>query len=367
MGKRELLIVLAFVVVGAALYRVTAPPAKEHAGVSLGRILDEIRADIRRDAESARYVHSDVITPAARVTELRLSGVTGRMVVTGEERTDIAFELQVESTGPDEATATDYAMKTVLVEDDLGDTLGLRVSYPPEARQTTEIALRVPRSMRVAVDGGKSAEFKDLRAIRLEGVVGETTAEGIAEEVGGSHRNGRLTVTGAGSITLNLQASRAVLSKVTGGIMLNANRGETRIVDSQGPIEVEQSNNELRIEQPRGAVRVSGSGGRIELLDPQDEVRIDVRRTEVEVRLSRAVPMTVMTADEPLRLVLDGPPPIVVDAVITGSGDLIADDFNLSGVTARDETSLTHAFGDQATVRVSLRNRRDDIEIQKGK
>ncbi len=367
MGKRELLIVLGFLVAGAVLYQVTAPPAREGTGFSLGRLIDEIRADIRSDSTSARHVHTEVITPASSVTELRLSNVTGRMVVIGEERADIGYELHVESTGPDEPTAAEYARRTVLVEDDLGGILGLRVSYPPEARQNTEITMRVPRTMRIRVEGGNAAEFSDLEGLRLEGVVGETTAERIAGEVGGSHSNGRLTVTGAGSVDLTLQSSRAVLSGISTSITLNASRGETRIVDSEGPVEIEQTNNELRIERQNGPVRIGGSRGQIEIVEPQREVHIDVRRTEIEIVLADAVPMTIITADEPLRLLIDGQPPIILDALITGNGDLIAEDFGLAGTTAQDQTSLTHTFDASASARVTLRNRRDDIVIRKRK
>lgn len=367
MGKRELLIVVVFVVLGAALYQVTAPPASGDRGFSFGRLLDEIRADIRSDATSSKFTHSATIAIGDALEEVRLSGVTGRVTVTGEDRSDITYALQVSSTGPDEATATEYAKRTVLLEDDLGDTLGLRVSYPPEARQTTALEMRVPRRFRIRIEGGNSGEFKDFRVLRLEGVLGEIDAQNITEEVSGSHRNGRLTLESVGAVALTLQSSRALLTGISGPIMLNATRGETRIVDSTGTVQVEQSNNELRLEQPRGAVQVSGSGGQIDVINPLGEVRIDVRRTEVTLTVSHPVPMTIMTSDEPLRLFLDGPPSVVVDAVVAGSGDLVAEEFGLVPTTAQDETSLTHAFGTEPTIRISLRNRSDDIVIRKRK
>jgi len=371
MGKRELLIVVAFVAVGALLYRLTAPPVRQDRGFSLGRLIDEIRADIRSDATSATVTHASTIEVPATLEEVRLSGITGQIVVTGEERADIAFELEVQSTGPDEQTATEYARRTVLVEDDLGETLGLRVSYPPEARQNTAITVRVPQRLRVRVEGGSSrgnsGEFRDIGSLRLEGVIGEVTAERIAGEVSGSHRNGRLMVTDAGSVVLTLLGSRAEISGVREHISLNASRGETRISGSTGPVKIELSNTELTIEENEGGVEVGGSGGQVDIVDPRAEVTVDVRRSEVTVTLARPVPVTVITTDEPLRLLLDGPPSIVVDAVITGNGDLIAEEFGLTATEGQDERSLMHAFGKEATVRVALRNRRDDIVIRNRK
>jgi hypothetical protein len=367
MGKRELLIILGFVVAGVALYQFTAPPPTEGRGFSLGRLIDEIRADIRSDAESAEVTHTGTIAVPEHLHEIRLSSVTGRVVVTGDNRGDIEYDLRASATGPDVATATERANQTVLVEDDLGGTLGLRVSYPREARVRTEITLRVPRRLSVRVEGGNSAEFKSLQDVRLEGLVGEVTAGGILGEVGGSHRNGRLTVDGAGSVSLTLVSSRATFSRVAGSIVLNATRGETRVVDSRGSAEIELSSNELHVERHDGPLRVSGQGGEIIITDPGGEVRVDVRRTQIEVTLTRAVPMTIITSEEPLRLLLAGEPAVVVDAAIAGSGSIDADDFGLTATTSQDQTELTHAFGAGATTRVSLRNRRDDIVIRKMK
>lgn len=367
MGRRELLIIVGFFAVGSLLYWWTAPPPAESSGFSLRRLVDEIRADIRSDASDASFTHTGSIVPSALVADIRLSGVTGNITVAGEERDDIGFELTVHSTGPDEATATDYAKRTLLVEDDLGDTLGLRVSYPPEARQRTEIVLRLPRRLGLRLEGDNSSDVNDLAFLRLEGTVGETTATRIEGEVGGSHRNGRLTVTGAGSVSLTLQQSRARFAKIAGGLAINATRGETHIVGSRGPIAIEQSNNELRIEEHDGVIRVGGSGGQVEIVSPQREVEIDVRRAEVEVVVTRAVAMTVITTDEPLRLVLDGTPAITLDALIAGSGEIDAADVGLTATTGRDQISLTHAFADPAPARVVLRNRRDDIVIRRRK
>jgi len=371
MGKRELLIILGFLVLGAALYQVTAPPAREGSGFSFRRLIDEIRADIRSDSTSATYTHRAEIDVSPSLEEVRIASVSGQVTVTGEDRSNIAYELEVRSTGPDEATATEYAKRTVLLEDDLGDTLGFRVSYPPEARQMTSLVMRVPNRLRVRLEGGNSrnntGEFRDLAALRLEGVLGEVTAERISGAISGSHQNGRLTVNEAGSVALTLRSSRALLSGVRDGVKLNATRGETRVVASSGPLEIEQSSNELTIEEHEGSIRVGGSGGQVEIVDPRHSVEIDVQRTDVTLSVSRAVPITVITSDEPIRLQLDGPPSVVVDAIIAGRGDLVADDFGLTPISGQDQTSLTHAFDADATTRIALRNRRDDIVIRKRK
>jgi hypothetical protein len=367
MGKRELLIIAAFVLIGGLAYQLTAPAAPEHEGFSIGKLIDEIRAEIREDSTSATVTHEGTIAVGPGVTELRLTGVSTRIVMTGEARDDVAYALTVRSTGPDETAATEYATRSQLVEDDLGDVLALRVRYPPEARQTSEITLRVPARLAVRLEGGNTSTFSHLQAVRIEGVIGETTVEDIAGEVSGSQRNGRLRVTRAGSVNLNLVSSRAEFAEIRDGITLTARSGESRIAGSRGAITIEETNHDIEIVGHDGPIRIGGTNGQLEIVEPRGEVRVDVRRVEIEIVLDRAVPVTVISTEDTLRLTLVGPPALLLDAVATAGGEIVADDFGLESVARDDQVELHHAFDNATAPRVSLRNRRAAIVIRSRK
>src|SRR5688572_3025645 len=107
MGKRELLIVIAFVAVGALAYQLTAPAPKEgEKSFSISKIFSGIRNEIRSHAASATVTNNGTVELRAGVTEIRLIAIRALPVtVIGEKRTDIGYELFVQSDGPDEATA----------------------------------------------------------------------------------------------------------------------------------------------------------------------------------------------------------------------------------------------------------------------
>ncbi|HUF49161.1 MAG TPA: DUF4097 family beta strand repeat-containing protein [Vicinamibacterales bacterium] len=366
MGKRELLIVVGFLVAGAVVYQFTAPPPAEGRSFTLRRLIDEIRSDIRRDSTNATVTVTGTLDVSRAVEEVRLSGINGRVEVHGEDRDDVAYEVRVHSTGPDATLAESYARRSVLIEDDLGKSIWLRMDYPPEGQQRSEITLRLPRRMALRLEGGNAISINALRALRLEAVTGEAVIDDVAE-LGGTHRNGRLTVTGAGSVSLTLTSSRATFTGVSGPIALRASRGETHISDSTGAVEIEQTSNELRLVGHDGTITISGTGGEVYVEQPQREVRVDVRNTEVSVTLDRAVPVTVLTTNQPIVLRLAGPPPIVLDARITDRGTITADDFQLMPTVDGNQSSIEHAFDGARATRVLLRNRRDDIVIRLGK
>jgi hypothetical protein len=367
MGKRELLIAAAFIVVGALAYSFTAAPPKEgERGFSLRDIFSHIRREMRSDSSSAEFTHTGTIAVAAGIEEVRFN--TGRSVpitVQGEDRRDIAYELAVQSTGPDPAAALDYAKRVTLKIDDLGSQLTLEVERPPEGRQTVALTMKVPARLAVRTESVGRMRVQSVSAVHMGMVSGETIAEAIRGEVTGTHRSGELTVTGAGSVNLILVGSRATFRGVERGLTLNARSGECEVADSRGRLAFTGTSARLQVSGVDGAIEIGGDGGQIRIDRPLRETRIDIRRAIVEVTLAAAVPLTILTSDEVIRLVLDGPPPVDVDA-IASNGNVDAADFGLTPEKTDRATRLSHAFGAK-TARVILRNSHADIVLAKVK
>jgi hypothetical protein len=95
---------------------------------------------------------------------------------------------------------------------------------------------------------------------------------------------------------------------------------------------------------------------------------VDVRRSEVEVTVGDAVPLTLITSDRVLRLLFDESTPLNIDAACT-RGDIQASDFSLTAETDGSVTRLAHVFGTRGgpTVKVIARNERGDIVLRKRK
>ena len=370
MGKRELLIIVAFVVVGAVAYQFTAPPpAPGQTGFSLSGLMREFRREMRGDPGSATRTHTASLPAPASLAEVRVSGVTGRVEVQAEERADISYELRVTSNGPDDAAAAALADRTVLQLDDLGATLALSVSYPREARQRTALTLRLPKRLAARLEGGGGSEgiaVTGLRAVYLENVTGDVRVRDTGA-VTGSHRNGRLEVSDVASASLTLVSSRADLKGVRGSVTLNARGGECQVTGAGGPVEVEQSNSDLQITQAASTVRVSGSNGSVVVDSPGGEVTIDVRRAEVEVIVAAAVRITARTTDEPLRLTLGDTAALELDAIATEDGKVSFDGVPVSAEGDTRTSRLARTIGAAGGARVALRNQRGEIVIRKAK
>jgi hypothetical protein len=275
--------------------------------------------------------------------------------------------MPVESTGPDEATAASYAKKTELKTDNLGSSLGLTITFPNEARrQTASLVLKIPAKLAVRVEGASRGKVKGVASVMLGNVSGEVTIEDVPGAITGAHRQGELTISRAGSISLSLNSSRAKFKNIVRGVIVTGRAGECEVTDSHGPLELTVTNVETTVSGHDGPIAIAGEGGVVRLKNPSHETRIDMRRTEVEVNLDAAVPLTALTTDETLTLVLDGPPAIDLDSTANDGGHVQASDFSLQPETADRASRLSHAFGPKAA-RVVLRNARADIVIRKRK
>ena len=366
MGKRELLIALAFIVVGVVAYQVTAPPPKEGEGFSLRQLWNKMRAEIQEDASRATVTTTNAIRVPPTVSELRLIEVPRGLKVIGEARDDIAYELRVESTGPTEDAARKLASAATLVPDEFGSSLGLRMTYPVEGRRSAQLVMRVPATLAIRLQSVRAVEVSHVAAVTFEGVAGDTKVMDIKGSLTGAHSSGELMVQRVGAVKLTLLNSDARIERVTGGVIADGRGSELHITDSAGPIELNALNQEIVIAGHTGPVRVTGSGGRIDLTHPTEESRIDMRRTEVTVTMVAAVPLMLSTTDEPLTLRLGEAAAINVDAIAT-EGKIDATAFALTPVAGDREQRLAHPFAPAATARVSIRNLRGDIVIGKTK
>ena len=367
MGKRELFIISAFAIVAFVVYQVTAPPPKQgERGFSLSRIFSEIKREISEDARTATTTKTGTVALGHGVTELRLTALRAvPLTIVGEKRTDVSYELAVKSTGPDEATALDYAERSTITEDDLGEARAIAISFPREGQQSGRLTLHVPQGLLIRIENAGAVNVSNVRAVDLRNLTGDVTISNLTGELTGSHRSGELNATGIAAVSLTLSSSRAKFTEIAGSLALKARSGECGIAQARGPVDAEMLNVELVITEPTGTVRVSGENGSLKLLSPAKAFTIDVRRMEVDVTMGVAVPATVMTTDESLRLFLTGPPDVVIDAAAT-DGTISAKDFDLTPTEQSRDAKLAAPIGGGGP-RLLLRNTRGDIVIGRRK
>lgn len=365
MGKRELLLIAGFVVVGAVLYQFTAPPSTGTSGFSFANLFDEARREMRGNPGRAEVTHTATLPAAPALREVRILGVgRGGVTVVGERRDDIEYALTVSSNGPDDALAKEYANRTVFVPDQVADTLVLRVDYPAEASQTASATIRVPERMIARVENATGVTMSGLAGAHVESTRGTVNISNVSGAVSGIHLDGSLTVTGAGSVKLRLTRLRSTFENVTDGLTLDLRDGESTVSASAGPVEIESVRAEVSVAGHRGSVNVRGSDGRVTLDGPVAESRIDMRRTEVEVVMTGGAPVTVVTTDQTARLIVKSGASFDLDAMST-DGKIQATDVNLTPENSGNDQKLLHTFGKTGGARVTIRNSRGDIVVRK--
>jgi hypothetical protein len=367
MGKRELLIITAFVVMGLAAYQLSAGPSVDgRRRFSLATVMDHFRRETTGRRARATVTSSGTITAASTVSELRISSVA-RVTVRGAAREDIGYTLTVEAAGPDEAAARQTAERTTVTQDAVGTVLSLRANAPREERQVVSLAVDVPATLRVRVEatqGGASIEASDVAEFHLD-AVGDVRLTNISNAITGTHRNGTLVVADSVVNDLTLLNSEATFERPR-AMRLASRNGQVRVTDAAGPVEIAMQNDEVSLVRPGGLVRVNGSGGTLSIEAPESDVHVDARRMGVDVRLARAVPLTILTTEEPLRLLLDGLPPFTLDAIATDGGTISAEPLGVQPDRVNDEARVRHTVK-TGSIPVALRNRRGAIVISEVK
>ncbi|HEX5217198.1 MAG TPA: hypothetical protein VFV98_17160 [Vicinamibacterales bacterium] len=370
MGKRELLIIAGFIVAGTVVYQLTAPdPKPGEKAFSFSGLVGALRREVRGNNANATDRREGTFKIPDSLSEVRIAGTIQKVTVVGENRPDVAYDLAVDSTGPDEATALSYAKRATLRNDDLGDILALRMGFPSEARQTATLFLRVPSRLTVRLEqtATRNANISDIKALHIEGGYGDLTVVNVAGSVTGSTRGGDLVLQDVGATMMTLRNTSAKVIRPRGTTKITATGGECTIDHAAGPIEFEQTNGaEVQIIAPQGPVRASGTGGQITVTDPRQEVAIDVRRAEIEVSLDQPVPVSALGTDEVVRLLLADNVAVALDAGATDGGKIDASEFDLTPETQEQGAKLLHAFP-KGTTRVVLRTQRGEIVIRKRK
>ncbi len=336
MGKRELLLILGFVVVGTIVYQLTAPaPLPGQSRFSVGRIVESIRREMSGNRASAELTLNASHAVPAGIRELRVTLQNTPVTITGEDRTDIASELWIRSTGYDEAEAKTLAGQAILTVEPAGPTVTVSLKYPDAGSQRGRLRLRVPSGMLVSFGPTNvRIEISGTSGVELESARGEAIVKQIAGRVAAAHRGGELTIEDVDSVRLSTRGSDVRLSRVRGETNLQLQAGELRGVELAGSIEIEATSADVSLEafqKATGALRINSVGGSVTIRGLRGEGRIDGRDAEIDVTIDRAAPLAIFNSDESVRVTLP-PDPFTLDAAAT-SGPITVPDAIKSQIT----------------------------------
>jgi hypothetical protein len=315
MGKRELLLIVAFLIVGAVVYQATAPPpGPNERSISISGILEKVRREMRGNRSRAEETRVTAVELDPGTTEIRIAGTYAELTITGENRRDMETKFRVTSNGYDDAEAKELVGKTQLKVDDAGSSLRLESKYPEPGSQRAWLTLLVPANMKVRIDGSPvRTTVVNVAGLEIAGLRGETSIKQISGRVSMTHRGGRLTIDDVAALKLTARGSAATVSRVHGEATFSMQSGELSAMGLRGQVDVEAS------------VRLEGLA---------NEARVDGRNTEIEIEMARPAAVTVSNdGGEPIEIT---PPSagFTLDAVSAHGRVLVPDELR-GGLTAK--------------------------------
>jgi hypothetical protein len=367
MGKREWLLILAFVVVGAVVYRLTAPPAPPGSrGSSVSEIIRDIRREIQgRDARGDHQQALAVPVPAS-VAELRLADFRGSVTLVGEPREDIAGELRVTAFGATVEEAVANARRVELRTETSAEAVTFRADRAAIQRTMPALTLRVPARLRVRLDAlNGPAEVRRVAAVQVAGARGRGMFADVAGAVRGEYRDGALEISGAESVRLTARRGDVRIERVAGEVVLDVTDGRVRGRELEGAVRIDGRRLDLDLDSIDGALEITTVDGEATIRGLRAPLRFDGQRTALELALERPAPVHAATSDEAIDVALPAAGGVDVDAAAT-RGSVRADatlGLTVSGGPDAEQRAVGAIGGGGPTL--TLRSARGDIVIRR--
>jgi hypothetical protein len=312
MGKRELLLVCAFVTIGAIVYYATAPAAAPgQQGFSLSKAIEGLRREIRGNRSSAEVTTTSVIPLKPGIAEVRFELGNGSvpLTISGEDRPDVLCELQVWSNGFDETEARKYASETALKTTETSTSLAISIKYPEPGSQRATLVVRMPKTMTVRIQPSRGKlDIADVAAVELVEARGQAGIRRIGGRLTATHRGGTLTIEDVAALKLNTRGSTIVLKGVTGDAAMQVQAGELRGQSIAGAIDVESNGTRINFEDltsTRRPIRINAIGGSVKVAGLRSEARIDGRDTRIDVTIEQPAAVAIYNEqEEPMEVTL---------------------------------------------------------------
>jgi hypothetical protein len=373
MGKRELVLIVVFVVLGFGVYQLTAPPPPPGSeDVSLGGIIGKMKRQIQGAREFAMADSQLTVPVPSGVRELRINtSRSNDLTITGEDRLDLTAELHVTARGYSQEEARTAANATKLKIEPVGDSLVVSLDTSAVRNlprnigiNQMAIALKVPSrlTLRVEPHSGKLILSK-LGGAEIMGSRGETRITGFAGRVALTHSGGALEIEELPSLKLNARNSRGSVRRVGGPVALDSIGGELEISHVVGPLEIEARNTEIKLDEIKGLkppLRVNSTGGEIRIDGLRTEARVDGRNTVMHVMLGAPAPVTLYNLGE---IRVTAPPGgYTLDAVAT-EGRITMEDGDVKPTEGNDPNAKGPVRGGGPTL--TVRSTRGSITVRK--
>jgi hypothetical protein len=368
MGKRELVLIVGFILAGAVIYQLTAPPPKpgqEGLWAAVTRGWQEIKADIAEHRSSATARNTTTAPVTAATKDLRIAELRGQLTVMGEDRADVAVELETQGYATTEEEARATAKRIVAELRDVSGSLTATVLVPRGTRRyRADMTIRVPRTLPVQLEViNGPLEVRNVARLRFTAIRSKCSIRDVAGEVRGEARDGDLEVVRARSVNVVGRRTEAQLERIEGDVTLELTDADLELREVTGDVRIEGRRLDMRAADIRGATRINQIDGEIRLDRITNPVDIEGNRSRVGLRLERPVRLNVATTEDTIELTLPERGGMTIDAVAV-DGHIRTDVGDIHVATEHVEQRARGAVAGGGPV-ASLRATRGSITIRK--
>lgn len=305
MGKRELLLLVVFVVLGVGVYQVSAPAAPADApGFSLSRLFQMAKAHLHGPQVRRTVTRTSTLAVARDVETLDLGDIRGNISVEGTDSADVSVRLEAMLGGMDDADV-DRQEKAVQLEMKVdGSTAILSLHSRAEGpRPRYDVRVEMPKRLKLRLAGRGTAEVSGIAGLELDEYRGELTTETISGPITGDIRDARAEFGAGANLDLDTRNAR-VRADGPASVNLRSDRGSVDIVDPKGAVAIKTDFCRMDIRGTGGPVTITGEGGTIDLRDVAHPLTIEADRLTVSAELAAPVATTIVVGDDTVDVTL---------------------------------------------------------------
>ena len=346
MGKRELLLLVVFVVLGLGVYQVSAPAAPADApGFSLSRIVQMAKSHFGGPRVRKPVTRTATLTPGSEVTTLDLGDIRATVFVAGSDRADILVRLEAVLGGVDDADLAEQEKTLGLTLKSEGPVASAALNFNTVGRPPRyELHVELPRRLKVQLGGRGSAEVRGIAGLHLVEYRGELNAAELTGAVTGELRDARAEF-GAG-VTMDLETRNGRLrAESPASVVLRSEHGTVDVIDAAGPVSITTDYCRMDIRGTGGPVKITGEGGTIELRDVNHPLTIAAERLTVNAELAIPVATSIAVEDDTVELTLPREGGVQLEAGIENGSLRLPDGLTATKVENRESVSAAIAGG----------------------
>jgi hypothetical protein len=365
MGKRELLLIGLFVIVGVVAWRLTAPASPPGEGFSIARVWEQLQANMRGEHVSSDTRRVATLEPPAGARAVAVEGFIGTLWVTGEDRKDISAELSGSIPGANQAEAESRAKEVTLALERGDERVAVKVHLPSTQHQSrVELRLKVPAKLGVVVrDTRGRVEVRGVASADVESRMGDLTVADVRGAVKGQHRGSNVELSRVGSVEFESRMGDVRVDRVAGAVTLTSEGGNTEMRDVAGKVQLKARRTDLDLDRLAAEVTISAADGHVELRHPRAAVSFDGERARFTAALDSPVPLTAASEDAAVELEIPESVPVSLD-LGAEDGKVVVPEGLPAVTTADRHESLTTSAGPKAPV-VKVRTVRENVTVRR--